>query len=235
LKDLAFIYTYYNNPLMFKRQVEEWATYPDEIKERLKIYITDDCSDKKPLSDVLKFPDKIEGHGYYITKKVQWNWIAGRNIGANKADTKWLLLTDIDHVVTKESVIKIFDVLDTLDPSKFYFMTRVMADGSAKGNHTNSYLMTRELFWMIGGYDEDLSGLFFWTLCEYHRRAFGRVRNHPVLDITLTCFTNDEISDSNNISTFTRDKNRDRMLLARIKKNKQGNSIKVMSFPYIEL
>jgi hypothetical protein len=234
MQDLSLVYTYYNNPLMFLRQVEEWESYPEAIKERLKVYITDDCSTEKPLKKVLQFPEKIEGHGYYITKKAQWNWIAGRNIGAYNADTKWLLLTDVDHIVSKESIIKIFNQLDSLNPNSFYFFTRQDANGVVMKNHSNSYLITKELFWKIGGYDENLSGLYYGTLCAYHIRAFSKVRYHPVLDIPLTFFDLKDVLDANSGSSFVRNKAQDCSKLRKIM-HTYGSLVKVMSFPYIKL
>jgi len=233
MRSLSLIYAYYNNPLMFLRQVQEWESYPDEIKEKLKIYITDDCSDTKPLSKVLRFPEKIEGHAYRITTKVQWNWITCRNIGAHHCDTKWLLVTDIDHMVSKKSMEKLMFLLDHLDPRLFYFFTRENVKGEEIKMHSNSYLMTRDMYWKIGGFDEQLSGLFFGTTASYRRRAYNQVGNPPTLAIPLTTFATEDIPDANSLDTFDRNKTRDESKLAKIMKKKEP--VKVLSFPYIEL
>lgn len=233
MRSLSLIYAYYNNPLMFLRQLQEWENYPDEIKEKLKIYITDDCSEISPLSKILRFPEKIEGHAYRITTKVQWNWIACRNIGAYHCDTGWLLVTDIDHMVSKKSIEKLMSLLDFLDPRLFYFFTRENLKGEQIKMHSNSYLMTHEMYWKIGGFDEQLSGLFFGTTACYRRRALAVVANPPTLSIPLTTFVAEDIIDANCFDTFDRNKERDESRLAKIMKKKEP--VRVLSFPYIEL
>jgi hypothetical protein len=232
MRDLSLILTYFENPLLFLRQVEEWENYPSEIQDRLKVYITDDCSPNNPITEVLRFPERIEGHAYRIKEKVAWNWIAGRNIAAHNADTKWLLITDLDHIVIKDNMIKILDGLDTMNPSSVFWFSRERRDGIPMKDHSNSYLMTREMYWRIGGHDEYMSGLYFGTTAEYRRRLFAAVSSRPKLDIPLTYF-----DTYDNVVHFERDFYSDKLKLAHVlkQKRKEGNKVKTMSFSYTVL
>src|SRR6056297_2906502 len=110
---LTYVYSYYDNLSMFKRQIKEWKSYKKAMKDRLEIIVTDDCSQKTPIQEsfpVLKNFD-IPITIFQIKENVQWNWLACRNIGAHHSKSKWLLLTDMDHMIDKRDTKKLFNFL----------------------------------------------------------------------------------------------------------------------------
>jgi len=70
---LSYIYSYYENPNMYLRQVEEWNRYPSRVKEHLTICITDDCSSRHPLREIPEAPDGIQIRRFQLMEKVPWN------------------------------------------------------------------------------------------------------------------------------------------------------------------
>src|SRR5690606_20832300 len=92
-----------------------------------------------------------------------WHQHAARNLGAQEAAAPWLLLTDMDHVLTAGAAGSLLKRLGRLDHRTAYFLHRIEAttleptlgrDNKPKP-HPNSFVMTRDLFWEAGGYDED--------------------------------------------------------------------------------
>lgn len=238
---LGFVYAYYDNQDMFKRHAYEWSLYPDWVKQDLSIFVTDDCSTKRPLQNALQFPGGIDGHAWRITKKKPWNWLACRNLGAHKSNNKWILLTDMDHLVSVGSAEKLMDVLRgaNLDEAFVYLLTRIDAPlDTPYKPHNDSYLMTRKLFWQIGGYDEELSG-HYGTSGRYRNRAFEIAKGNKRLDIPLTRYPKEVIADANTNEFVRKGPGRDRNAISRIeaKKRKQGRSqeIRTLSFHYEEL
>lgn len=159
MRQVTFVYSYWENPGMLREQIGVWQQYPDELKENLQIVITDDCSAKTPAASVINDLD-ISHKVFYIQEKVPWNWRMARNVGARHADCKWLLITDMDHVVPRETLE--FVMKDgSIDDNGVYRFERVDApDLKPYKPHNDSYFMTKERYWDIGGVDEDFAGTY---------------------------------------------------------------------------
>jgi hypothetical protein len=240
-KILTLVYAYYDNPNMYRRQVEEWNAYPERIKRQLSIIVTDDCSFKWPLRDITEKPSGIKMKRFQITEKKQWNWLACRNIGAYQAKSDWLLLTDMDHMVSVKSMGKLMDQLYNhhLDKNTVYLFTRVDAPNNTKYKpHNDSFLMTKKLYWKIGGYDEELSGNYG-TSGRYRNRAFAVARGHYRLPIPLTRFPREIIPDASTTEFVRKGKGRDPNAIKRIESQKirenRQSDILTLSFPYEEI
>lgn len=162
-KKITLIYPYYENPEMFKIHQEEWKKYSFSPGE-FAVIIVDDCSSKFPAQEHIILPKSFPIKLYRITKKVAWNWRPARNIGAYMADVgSWLLMTDMDHLVSVDTYEKLKKLLVTqnVDDLKFYTFDRVLApELSAYKNHPNSYFLHRSLYLVVGGYDEIVSGWY---------------------------------------------------------------------------
>jgi len=156
---ISLVFAYYENPLMLELQWKEIANYPESVKEKLEVFIVDDCSPTHPAADVAR-PQKLPRHSIFrMDRDLRWNQDAARNIGAHEAQSPWLLLTDIDHVVPEETLSQLIGMKK--DPSVFYTFSRIrFATGDRREPHPNSYFMSKELYWAIGGHDEDYAGIY---------------------------------------------------------------------------
>jgi hypothetical protein len=155
---ITFIYTYYNNPKMLAAQYALWASYPDDLKDQIEIAIVDDGSADRAI-DVPR-PDGLPKLRLYrVTQDIPWNQHGARNLGAREADDgTWLFLCDMDHAVPAESLRQ---MLADHDPEKCYrFERRMVSDPNLIGVGANILLLTKALFWRIGGYDEALCGRY---------------------------------------------------------------------------
>lgn len=174
LDGFTLIVPYYRNVEMLKRQLAHFAYYDD----RIQIIVVDDGSPEAAI-DVLNrsgfswntFGGRLQI--YRILKDIPWNRGGARNLGAKICTTQWLMHMDIDHVMPIGCSKAIFD-LDNLKPTHWYRFPRYRygaadetrnkdalprdATFGAIKPHIDSYLCTKNLYWLAGGYDEDYSG-----------------------------------------------------------------------------
>jgi glycosyltransferase involved in cell wall biosynthesis len=170
-KPVTFIYPYFDNPLFLRRQIDQWLAYGERLHSWIRFIVVDDASPTTSAEDVVKhlsLPFNLRV--FRIGRNVRWNWLAARNIGAHHAEDGWILLTDMDHMVplaTAESA-----VYGAHDPEIAYAFSRVEHFGEVVAPHSASWLMTKALFWQVGGYDERLSG-HYGTDGMYRRRLMA--------------------------------------------------------------
>lgn len=156
---ISLVFAYYENPAMLELQWREISQYSDSTKHRLEVIVVDDGSPAHPAADVPR-PKGLPSHSIFrIDRDLRWNQDAARNIGAHEARSPWLLLTDIDHVVPEQTLARLVEM--EREPSVFYTFSRIkFASGEPREPHPNSYFMSKELYWAIGGHDEDFAGIY---------------------------------------------------------------------------
>jgi hypothetical protein len=184
-RTLTVVYPYYENPQFLRQQLEGWYAWPADVRCLVRVIVVDDGSPKAPAEPVMRdwlatlgADRQVPGFGlelFRIEVDVRWNWLAARNIGMKESGTGWCLLTDMDHVIPRDTIEVITRAV--LDPHRIYTFRRREHTGEEIHRHPNSMLLTRELFWKIGGYDEALSG-HYGTDGDWRRRcaAAGTVK-----------------------------------------------------------
>lgn len=170
-RDLTLILPYYDNPGMLAEQQRIWSAYPADLKDALNVIVVDDGSPTTPARAVMGPTGLASFRLYRTLVDVRWNWLFCRNLGADKATTEWILLTDIDHVLPAETLRVILDSRFDFSPSCAYRFSRVDApDLTPYKPHPNTWLMTRALYQRIGGYDERFSG-YYGTDADFRERV----------------------------------------------------------------
>lgn len=164
-KRVTLVLPYYANEYFLKVQAEGWMDYSSDLAECLSIIVIDDGS-PEPAELPERYP--CDMRLFRVDVDVPWNWLAARNIGAHYAADGWLLLTDMDHVVPAEALRSV--VFGQHDPAVVYAFSRREHTGEVIPPHSASFLLTRAMFWRIGGYDEALSG-HYGTDGDWRRRV----------------------------------------------------------------
>lgn len=204
MADLTLIMPYYNNPGMLELQYREWAeNWPVEARERVKVVLVDDGSQIAPAAAVAR-PEGLPALEIYrITEDRPWHQHAARNLGAHVAADGWLLLTDMDHVLTASNLAALLKRLPKMDDASIFTLHRLEADTGAPTigrddrpkPHPNSFVLTRDLYWAIGGYDEDLCGIYG-TDGSFRQRAFRVGKRDHIKKVALTRYWRDLIPDA---------------------------------------
>ncbi len=240
--NLTLIMPFYLNATMLELQMAAWAAWPTKMKRRLRIILIDDGS-PAPAAGVPRPEGLPDLRIYRVAEDRPWHQHAARNLGAHEAPEGWMLLTDMDHMLTEEAARALFKQIDKgrLDPCTIYMLDRIEADtgevtrgptGQPKP-HPNSFLVTRETYWRIGGYDEDLTGIYG-TDSAFRNRAFTRAtRGH--LAVPLTRYWRDLVPDAST-TTLPRKEGRDPNAVKRVMAEKaargEAGLIKTLAFPW---
>jgi len=143
------------------------------IPDDTEILIIDDGSDP-PLEYYGPLPLRI----IQTHDTRPWTWALARNRGAREAKGDWLILFDLDHIINRDLI----DMVREYDGQKIQFMREyavLLEDGTFTQDlevlqewgwpikrfphkgvtlpaHPNMFAMKKEIFWKIGGYQENL-------------------------------------------------------------------------------
>lgn len=177
---LSIIFTYYNNPGMLARQYTTWREYPANVQT----LVVDDGSQQRALD--VPVPAGVNPAIYRMLQDKPWHQDAARNLGAQQAAGEWLLLLDIDHMISAPKLRQLLGILPTLEANAAYrFARRLVPNAVQLSVAPNIWLMRRADFWRVGGYDERLCGAYG-TDRDYVRRVAKllHIKNLPIaLDV----------------------------------------------------
>jgi glycosyltransferase involved in cell wall biosynthesis len=211
----SLILPYYNQPSMLAKQIETAEQYPEGIET----IIIDDGSQTYPASDYLGWTDDANISAYQIHQDIPWNLEGARNLGATVAANDWMIMTDIDHVLPVESALNLINF--TPDINKWYRFPRYRigaADSTRNKDdlpreakhgkiktHVNTYLITKAMYWSIGGCDEDYAGVIGGEapFLSQLKKLYGEATMLPD-SICMHVYTRDAVKDAN-ITTLDRD------------------------------
>lgn len=168
-KRVTMVLPYYENPNFLRHQMQGWLDYAPDLRAQLTLNLVDDGSPQHPAVKAIAgvprpFPIQI----FRIGVDVRWNWLAARNVGFHHAPEGWVLVTDMDHVIPPQTMRSV--IYGRHDSNVIYGFSREEYKGGRIPAHPNSWLMTREMFWKVGGYDETLSG-HYGTDGDWRRRC----------------------------------------------------------------
>lgn len=229
-KRLTLVYPYYECPQFFARQLAHWtmlSALPGLAAWDWSVIVVDDGSPMTSARAAMPHDMPAWLRLFRIDINVPWNWLAARNIGAHHADDGWLLLTDMDHVVPVETLRSV--LYGDHNPDYVYGFSRREHTGEAIHPHSASFLMTRRMFWTIGGYDETLSGVYG-TDGLYRKRVAAAA---PLAILTDELVRYEYVDDS---STTQFERKTAAMGARKHEKLRHvGRTPKVLSFPYHEV
>lgn len=181
---------FFNQPEMLKIHLKEWSKYRDHAE----FIVIDDCSSLTPVLDV----DFVKV--YRIIDDIPWNQTGARNLLYHVASNNWVLSTDCDHVVTRETFDQVLR-LSTDDDLDIYFLNRVFSHGLKKNRMHSSFYCNRHTFLAAGGHDEDLAGNYGGVDQSWEQKVRDLLNYHWCDDICVECHSaNPKINDASVIN-----------------------------------
>lgn len=158
MRQVTLCLPYYLNPGMLERHYAGLRNLPRNIKENLALIVVDDGSPHAPATPP-RYGIGIPISIFRMRKDVRWNQDACRNLAVAQAKTDWVLLTDIDHLTPASLLQEV--VFGKLREDTIYMFERVSEpEMEPYKPHPNSWLMTRAMYDVVGGYDERYAGMY---------------------------------------------------------------------------
>ena len=170
--------SYYNQPKdTLIRHLNYWKKFKKDVKDKFTFFIIDDCSKvsvKEILSDV-DFED-LDIKLYRVKVDLKCNIAGVRNLGASECKTPYLVILDMDTVISPEMATSLVDLANDNIENKqaFKFLRKVLDDPTHKKNndqHPAVCLIRKKDYWDIGGCEEDLVGSYGFTDPSFWHRA----------------------------------------------------------------
>lgn len=118
----------------------------------------DDCSKQYPAENVIDRYDNVKL--FRVKHNYGFNSHGCRNLIVNKATNDWVMLIDVDREFydNGKDLQKIYSY--ELNSDILYkFVVHVFNFGNRAHRSVNDFLVHKDLFNMVGGYDEELIGI----------------------------------------------------------------------------
>ena len=228
-KPVQMVRAYYQNPETLKAHMLGFGDLSHELRRQVSAIFVDDGSPTGQAEFVLrKLPLPVPTRLFRMDVDIRWNWLGARNVGMHHATDGWCLITDMDHFADAA-------LLETLvygdhDPDIIYRFSRREHTGQEAHPHPNSWFMTREMYWKIGGHDESLSG-HYGTDGEYRRRC---VATAPIRIMSTPLIRRERGGDSST-ARYDRKQPEDRRVAKIVAARGRKWSPRILSFPYHEV
>jgi hypothetical protein len=201
---ISFIYPFYNNIDCVKKRLNNWGSFNKDLLKELQFILIDDYSDNildKCYFDQFNLNLKVAR----IETDIMWNQSGAHNLGSQLASGEWLFMMDIDHWIDEKSTLYL--CRSNKNKSSSYFFNRIYME-KFLASAPNIYLITKEKFWSLGGYDEDFAGCYGYE---------DKLLNKIIRDYTISELSSIQVR-VDNAPTQNLDRTRDRNKLLLNKK-----------------
>jgi len=169
---LTYVMAVYGQPLMLAKWWETLTTYDYDVLERLHLVIVDDHGDP-PVVIPESIKHLVDIRLYRVEDNIPWNQMGARNLGVQEAPTDWVVLLDPDMVVEPEGAKRLMNQVAKMSPGALVKLMLRYTDDSYDPTSPNVYMIHKEDFNRVGGYDEDYAGHKGWSDVQFMHALRG--------------------------------------------------------------
>ena len=181
--------SFYNQNDVLVKHVLGWKSWSKELKEKFSFCIIDDCSKTKAV-DVLSEIDlsDLNLSIYRVQEDLVCNIAGVRNLSAQECKTQWMVILDMDTLISEELASSMIQLCKAPKGSCFKFNRRVPSNPYHPKNgqpHPAVCLLQLEDYCDVGGCEEDLVGHYGQTDPIFWYRASNVLTVHFRSDMYL--------------------------------------------------
>jgi predicted glycosyltransferase involved in capsule biosynthesis len=204
-KKITINLSFYNQNKVLIDHINLWKSYSSETKKQFSFCVVDDCS-KTPADEVLSGIDltDLDINIYRVTEDLYCNIAGARNLAATMCQTDWMVILDMDTMISEELAIQMLDLTDAHPGNCFKFNRRVNNHIKNNQTHPAVCLLRKDDYWNVGGCEEDLVGHYGFTDPSFWHRARGKLKINERRDLYLDYIPDGEADIQRNISYNSR-------------------------------
>ena len=157
--------SYYNQKKeVLLKHINYWNSFDKHTKRKYSFFIIDDCS-KIPVNELLKdtYFKNLDISLYRVQEDLKYNIGGVRNLGAKECKTPWYVILDMDTLISPKMAKELVDLaLNNKNKNLAFKFNRKVIDNENHIKHNKIHpavcLIEKEIYWKIGGCDEDFVG-----------------------------------------------------------------------------
>lgn len=190
MKKITINLSYYNQVDVLRRHINGWKSWSKDLLDKFSFCIVDDCS-KIKASDIAENIgyDNMDLSVYRVETDLYCNIAGVRNLSAQECKTPWMVILDMDTIISSDLAESLLMHTDTNEGTCFKFNRRVLENTDhIKHNriHPAVCMIRASDYWKVGGCEEDLVGNYGYTDPSFWYRSQGilsiRTLSHLYLD-----------------------------------------------------
>ena len=163
LRELGFtlIYPCFGQEKRISRLLKVWDAWSDDIKDNVQILLIDDHGTPSVEDMLLDKTMDCNLAVYRIQDDVKYNLPGALNLGIMVASTPWILTMDTDYSFEPAVMQRLLSFKPHQKEVYSFFLDTVIAgihQSSDTRVHTNTFLLHKDVFTDLNGFDEDFSG-----------------------------------------------------------------------------
>jgi hypothetical protein len=205
MKTITINLSFYNQNKILKQHVLGWKGWSQDLKDQFSFCIIDDCSWTKAI-DVLSDIDlnDLDIKIYRVEEDLICNIAGVRNLAAQECQTEWMVILDMDTIVSEELAKAMLKLIETKQKGICFKFNRRVLDNKNHEKHNRPHpavcLLRRTDYWDVGGCDEDLVGHYGQTDPMFWHRAIGKLKVHTEKKLYLDYIPDGEANINRNTS-----------------------------------
>jgi hypothetical protein len=165
-EQLTIVCAVYGQPMMLAEILKRLSAYPADLRKQLRLILVDDHGDP-PISvaQAQAFNGQVETEVYRIEDDIAWNQMGARNLGMHRA-RGWCAMVDPDMVLTELALRRILKFIERNPRGhvmRYGLRHLDRLDEDSIMSSPNTYVIHRDDFMAVGGYDEDYAGHKGWS------------------------------------------------------------------------
>ena len=127
MKKITINLSFFNQDKILRDHVKGWISWPEELSNYYSFCIVDDFSKNDAIS-VLEGIDisKIDLSIYRVKEDLYCNIAGVRNLSAKYCKTEWMVILDMDTMVSEKLSKNFLDLTNSLPGNCFKFNRRVL-------------------------------------------------------------------------------------------------------------
>ena len=183
---ITLCYSYFNQEDALLRHVNNWVNWSKNLRDQISFLIVDDCSSLSAYETIVDNDlNKLDLSIYRVTDDLYCNISGARNLAAYECLTEWMMILDMDTLVSEELAESILKLSEQAREGYAFKFNQRFPDSDEEIPHRAVCLIKVNDYWNVGGCEEDLVGHYGYTDPIFWYRSKGKLKVEVKEDLYL--------------------------------------------------